>query len=186
MERLGGYLRCNVPRWPHLGGFPTPGATAFKVNAPPWSPLGAVSGSSGALACLANHVPAPGKRRKFLHAPVDSSRNKLSFCFLLVLIKRLNEGATFLIGIFFSFWCSSLLGLFMLGILEKLIESWTANSSQSPGTDYPAKWHLSSGFALWMRNRQAASWAIITCSLGGGCSAGQVHSADTIRALYVF
>lgn len=33
------------------------------------------------------------KRNKFLQAPVDSSRNKLSFCFLLVLIKTLNEGS---------------------------------------------------------------------------------------------
>lgn len=71
-----------------------------RYNTPPWLPSGAVSGSSGALARLANHVSEP---REFLHAHVNFSKNKLSFYFLLVLIKMLNEGATFFNRIFLLF-----------------------------------------------------------------------------------
>lgn len=67
MERLGCYLRSNVPRWSHLGGFPTAGHNCYlRYNVPHRSHLGAVSSCAEDLACLANNVPAPEKLHKFL------------------------------------------------------------------------------------------------------------------------
>lgn len=107
MERHGCYLRSNGPRWSHLGCFPTAGRDCYlRYNVPHRSHLGAVSSCMEALACLANNVPAPEKLHKFLDVTVDSSRIKLSSCFLPVPIKMLNEGGNIFKYLFFSFWCN--------------------------------------------------------------------------------
>lgn len=100
----------------------------LRYNVPPRSHLGAVFGCTEALACLANN--GPERLRKFLDVSVDSSSIKLSSCFLSVLIEMLNEGSNLsahLDFFFFLFGAASLLWLFILGILEKLIESCIAS-----------------------------------------------------------
>lgn len=107
MERHGCYLRSNVPRWSHLGGFPKAGHSCYlRYNMPNQSHLGAFSGCTEALACLANNEPESEKLHKFLNVSVYSSRIKLSSCFFLVLIKMLSEGDIFVDLYIFSFWCS--------------------------------------------------------------------------------
>lgn len=105
MERHGCYLRSNVPRWSHLGGFPTSGHNCYlRYNVPNQSHLGAVSGCTEALACLANNEPVPEKLHKFLNVSVYSSRIKLSSYFYPVLIKMLNEGGNIFIYLYIFFF----------------------------------------------------------------------------------
>lgn len=97
MERHGCYLRSNVPRWSHLGGFPTAGHDCYlRSNVPRRSHLGAVSGCTDAFACLENNVPAPEKLHKLFNVSVDPSRIKLSPFFLPFLIKMLSEGSIYI------------------------------------------------------------------------------------------
>lgn len=92
-----------------------------------------------ALACLANNVPE--RLRKFLRASVGSSSIQLSSCFLSVLIEMLNEGGHLSahLDFFPPFGAASLLWLFISGLLEKLIESCIAKSSELEGADYVGK-----------------------------------------------
>lgn len=119
MERHGCYLRSNVPRWSHLGGFPTAGHDCYlRYNVPRWSHLGALSGCAEPLPVWQMYQRQK-KIHKFLDVSVDFSRIKLTSCFLPVLIKMLNERGDFC----FHFVAASLPWLFILGILEKLLES---------------------------------------------------------------
>ena len=92
MERHGCYLRSNVPRRSHLGGFPTAGHDCYlRYNVPHWSHLGAVSGCAELLPAWQIMYRRQKKTHKFLDVSVDFSRIKLTSCFLSVLIKMLNE-----------------------------------------------------------------------------------------------
>lgn len=117
MERHGCYLRSNVPRWSHLGGFPTAGHNCYlRYNVPHWPHLGAVSGCAELLPAWQIMYQRQKKMHKFLDVSMDFSRSTLTSCFLSVLIKMLNEWQFLL-----SFCCNQLTPAIYFGHTWKII-----------------------------------------------------------------